>query len=133
LNPTTSVLKWSTTKTPLPNFKSSFERTLDLQLRTSGLEYTYEKVKLPYILSYNYIPDFFIPSRNIYIEAKGYLRQTDQVKMRAVKRQHPDLDIRFVFMDAQKKVPYTKSTHAQWAERQGYPWAEGTIPEDWFV
>lgn len=112
-------------------FKSGFERTLDAQLRASGVVYDYEKTKIPYILSYNYIPDFYIPSTDIFVEAKGYLRMTDQIKMRAVKRQHPELDIRFVFMEAAKKVPYTKSTHAQWAERQGFPWAEGTIPEDW--
>lgn len=110
-------------------FKSGFERTLDIQLKTSGVVYDYEKTKIPYILSY--IPDFYIPATNIYVEAKGFLRRTDQIKMRAVKRQHPGLDIRFVFMEAHKKVPYTKSNHGQWADRQGFPWAEGRIPEEW--
>jgi excinuclease UvrABC helicase subunit UvrB len=114
-------------------FRSVFERTLDTQLKSSGVAYDYEKAKVPYILSYNYIPDFYIPKTGIYIEAKGYLRSADQIKMRAVKRQHPNLDIRFVFMEATKKVPYTKSTHAQWAERHGFPWAEGRIPEEWLA
>lgn len=111
--------------------RNPFERSLDLQLKVSGLDYSYEKDKIPYILSYNYIPDFYIPSTGIYIEAKGFLRQTDQIKMRAVKRQHPEFDIRFIFMEAAKKVPHTKSTHAQWAERNGFPWAELVIPQEW--
>ncbi len=113
-------------------FRSGFERTLDLQLRASGVEYDYEKARIPYILSYNYIPDFFIHKTGIYVEAKGFLRSTDQIKMRAVKRQHPELDIRFVFYEADKKVPYTKSSHGQWADRHGFPWAERRIPEEWF-
>jgi hypothetical protein len=112
-------------------FKSGFERNLDTQLKAAGVVYDYENHRIPYILSYNYIPDFYIPSTNIYVEAKGFLRSTDQIKMRAVKRQHPELDIRFVFMEAEKKVPRTKSTHAQWAERHGFLWAEMRIPEEW--
>lgn len=111
--------------------KSTIERTLDLQLKVSGLEYSYEKTKLPYILSYNYIPDFYVPSKEIYIEAKGWLRRTDQAKMKAVKAQHSELDIRFVFEEAGKKIQGSKTTNAQWADRNGFPWAEGRIPEDW--
>lgn len=113
-------------------FKSGIERNLDQQLRLSGLEYSYEQIKIPYTTSWNYIPDFYIPSRDIYIEAKGWLRREDQVKMRAVKRQHPELDIRFVFEDITKKIQNSKTTNAEWADRNGFPYAEGTIPLEWF-
>lgn len=112
--------------------RSGPERTIDQQLRISGLEFSNELVKLPYILSYNYIPDFYIPSLDMYIEVKGYFRREDQAKMRAVKQQHPELDIRFIFQEADKKVAYGKLTNAQWAERNGFPWAEHKMPEEWF-
>lgn len=116
----------------MAGFRSGFERTIDYQLKASGLEYQYEPTKIPYRLEYNYIPDFYIPSKDIYIEVKGYLRREDQAKLRAVKAQHPELDIRLVFIEADKKVPYSKSTHGQWADRQGFPYADKEIPAEWF-
>src|ERR1700743_3390554 len=113
--------------------KSSIERSLDLQLKSSGLAYSYEKKALPYTLRYNYIPDFYIPELDIYIEAKGWLRRTDQAKMRAVKLEHPDLDIRFVFQELDKKVQNGRMTNQQWAEKYGFPYAEGSIPEEWLI
>ncbi len=35
-------------------------------------------------------------------------------------------------MMGSKKVPGTKQTHIQWAERNGFKWAEGIeIPQEW--
>ncbi|MEE9302686.1 MAG: hypothetical protein V3U84_02765 [Thiotrichaceae bacterium] len=83
----------------------------------------------------NYTVDFKVMRRDqsfFYVEFKGYLRPQDKRKMRAIRKQYPDLDIRFVFMDAKKKINKTsKTSYGQWAERHGYQWAEGTIPEAW--
>lgn len=111
-------------------FKSGFERTIDANLRSRGVKFTYETLELPYVLNGVYHPDFIL-ANGIVVEAKGVLDRDSKRKMLAVRRQYPDLDIRFLFMEANKKVPGTKQTHAQWADRNGYPWAEGTIPEDW--
>ena len=35
-------------------------------------------------------------------------------------------------MKADKRIPGTKQTHAEWADRNGFPWAESTAPEEWF-
>lgn len=113
-------------------FKSGFERTLDAQLKKSKVSYTYETLKLPYIIPHNYIPDFILKN-GIIIEAKGRFRPGDAGKMRAVKAAHPQLDIRFVFMDAHQKISGQKNTHAQWAERHGFPWADGDIPSEWLT
>ena len=67
------------------------------------------------------------------IEAKGLLDRESKAMMLAVKRQHPELDIRFVFMRADKRIPGTKQTHGEWATKNGFPWAEGIAPEEWFV
>lgn len=114
-------------------FRSGFERTIDTQLRSSGVVYSYEDTKVPYILECNYHPDFHLLKSNIYIETKGKLMPEERRKHLEVRRQNPEIDLRFVFMYAHKKMPGTKSTHAQWAERNGFKWADGSIPEEWFL
>lgn len=111
-------------------FKSVIERTIDVQLKISGIEYSYETMVIPYTLHGEYNPDFIL-GNGIIIEVKGLLDRESKRKMMAVKTQHPELDIRFVFQNADKKVPGTKETHGRWATRTGWKWAEGRIPEAW--
>lgn len=100
-------------------------------MKRLGVVFEYEPVKLPYILERVYIPDFKIG--DIFIEAKGKLDQDTRSKMAAVKRAHPELDIRFVFMRANNKLSKnSKQTYGDWADKNGFPWADGVIPEDWF-
>ena len=107
-----------------------------IQLKKAKVRsWAYEPIKLPYTIDHNYHPDFIVETlsgKKIVIEAKGRFRPGDVAKMRAVKYQHPELDIRFVFMAAHNKIPGQKSTYAQWSERHGFPWADGIIPEEWF-
>lgn len=110
--------------------KSGLERSIDANLRSRGIKFTYETLELPYVLHGVYHPDFMLPN-GIIVEAKGLLDRESKRKMIAVKKQHPELDIRFVFQDADKKVPGTKHSHGQWATRNGYVWAEGLVPEEW--
>jgi hypothetical protein len=44
--------------------------------------------------------------------------------MVAVKKLNPQLDIRLVFYSMNKE-------YVRWAERYGFKWAIGSIPEDW--
>jgi predicted nuclease of restriction endonuclease-like RecB superfamily len=111
--------------------RSGFERTLAADLKKRKVAFEYETVKVPYVIKHIYNPDFLILDNGILIEAKGYFRPGDVAKMRAVKAQNPDLDIRFVFMSAHKRIPGQKQTHAEWATRHGFPWADAKIPDDW--
>lgn len=118
--------------TSLPNFKSRFEQEVYNQIIKNNLEALYETNKIPYTISNNYIPDFILPN-GIIIECKGYFDIRAQVKMRAVKRDNPQLDIRFVFMNSRTKVRKgSKSTYADWCERYDFPYADGMIPLKWF-
>lgn len=110
--------------------KSGFERGIVANLNSRGVKFTYEELTLPYVLHGNYHPDFKLEN-GIVVEAKGFLDRDSKRKMIAIRKQYPDLDIRFLFQEAAKKVPGTRQTHAQWAERNGYLWAEGEIPEEW--
>lgn len=110
--------------------RSGFERTLANQMNLVGVKFEYETLPLKYTLEGTYWPDFILPN-GIIIEAKGLLDDQSKRKMIAVKKQYPDLDIRFCFMVADKKIPGMKSTHGQWADRNGFKWSDGTIPQEW--
>jgi len=110
--------------------RSGFERTVAAWLKRKKVKFEYETMKIPYTINHTYNPDFIL-SNGVIIEVKGRFMPGDIPKMRAVKAQHPELDIRFVFMDAHKRISGQKQTHAQWAERHGFPWADKEIPEEW--
>lgn len=100
-------------------------------------DYKYEGLKVAFTIDANYIPDIVLPN-GILVEVKGYFRKEDQVKMRAVKKSHPELDIRFVFgkltstlEGAQKRKDGSKMTCEEYAIKYEFPYAEGSVPEEW--
>lgn len=79
-----------------------------------------------------YTPDFIVDGGRIIIETKGLFTTEDRQKMKLVKEQHPDLDIRFVFSNANARIAKrSPTTYAKWAESNGFPWAHKTIPLEW--
>jgi predicted nuclease of restriction endonuclease-like RecB superfamily len=106
--------------------KNKFEKKIHDQLKKAKVNFKYEGTKIPYVLSGHYIPDFVIKTKTgvVYVETKGYLRPEHKRKMAAVKRQHPELDIRILFYS--KNVGYIR-----WANKHGFKYAIETIPEDW--
>lgn len=111
--------------------RSHFERTLVNQLRKAKVRFEYEPIKLPYVIDHNYIPDFRL-SNGIIIEAKGKLDAQTRAKMLAVKKAHPELDIRLVFMRGNNKLSKrSNTTYLSWAEKHGFPAADGVIPDEW--
>ena len=116
--------------------KGTFEARVIEDLDKRGVPYAYEPEKIAYNVERHYIPDLCLDT--MIVELKGYFRQDSQRKMKAVKAQYPDRDIRFVFQNAnatiqgaKKRKDGSKMTCSEWADRQGFVWAEGTIPEEW--
>lgn len=110
------------------------------------IPWEYEPEELPWeppVKTRKYHPDFRIKCKDGYkflVEYKGYLRQDEKVKMKCIRQQYPDLDIRFVFQNANAPVAGakqrkdgTKQTHAEWAEKYGFLWAEGFLPREWLT
>jgi len=118
-------------------FRSIFESDLAKSLKKKKVKFSYETEKFFYIIEKHYTPDFIIPRPSampIYVEAKGVLTPADRQKMKAVKKQWPKMDIRFVFQNANNKLnKRSKTTYAQWAEKHGFPWAHKRIPEEWLT
>jgi hypothetical protein len=82
-----------------------------------------------------YTPDWTLNTRSnnwIYIEYKGVLDGRTRKKMKLVKKQHPLLDIRFIFQNASNKInKASKTTYGKWADQHGFPWADNELPKDW--
>jgi hypothetical protein len=94
----------------------------------------YEEHSLPYVLPKKYIPDFKVTTksgRTFFIEVKGYLRPEDRTKMRAVKFNNPEADIRLLFASNQKLNKKSNTTYMEWAEKHGFPAAVGKVPKSW--
>jgi predicted nuclease of restriction endonuclease-like RecB superfamily len=106
--------------------KNKFEIKIYAQLKRAGIRFRYEGTKIPYVLSGHYIPDFVIitPTGLVYVETKGYLRPEHKRKMVAVKRQHPEIDLRILFYAPKKE-------YIKWAEKNGIKYAISTIPQEW--
>lgn len=99
-------------------------------MKALKLKFEYEPIKLSFTLHRTYCPDFVIG--NVLIEAKGLLDADTRQKMIAVKKAHPELDIRIVFMRANNTLSKnSKTTYGDWATKNGFPWADGRIPEEW--
>lgn len=115
-------------------YRSGLEKRIADDLEQRGVPFEYEKLKLSYEVpsrTATYTPDFRLPN-GIIVEGKGRFDAEDRQKMVLIKKQHPDLDIRFVF--SRGSAPIYKgspTTHAMWCEKNGFPWAEKLIPAAW--
>ena len=116
-------------------FKSGLEETVSSQIASNGIDVKYESEKLIYTIPatrHTYTPDFILPN-GIIIETKGRFVIADRKKHILIKEQHPELDIRFVFTNSKNKLnKSSKTTYADWCDKNGFTYADKLIPQDWF-
>ena len=115
-------------------FRSKFEAQIYNSARSSRktLDFEPKDAIIDYTIAFRYQPDFVLPVNGIVIEAKGRLDVWDRRKMVAVKKARPDLDIRFVFQNGRNRLSRHGKSYGEWAESQGFKWAEGCIPLEWW-
>tara|TARA_R110002096_G_scaffold111202_6_gene242850 strand:- start:13370 stop:13786 length:417 start_codon:yes stop_codon:yes gene_type:complete len=116
-------------------FRSGLEHRVwkDLLKRNQkGIQYESMKIKYTIPLSeHSYTPDVVFPN-GIILEIKGRLMKADRDKHRLIKEQHPELDIRFLFQNANNKIRKgSQTTYAQWCDRNDIKWCEKTVPNAW--
>lgn len=114
-------------------YRSGLEERVSEELDKSGVKYEYETQKIKYRVEEDrtYTPDFILPN-GIIVETKGRFTTADRKKHLLIKKQHPKLDIRFVFQNSRAKLyKGAKSTYAQWCDKQGFMYADKSIPEEW--
>ena len=114
-------------------YRSGLELKVSDYLTELNIDFLYEKVKIEWEdLAYRtYTPDFVL-NNGIIIETKGLFTAADRRKHLAIKKQHPSLDIRFVFTNSNSKLRKgAKSTYAEWCIKKGFRYYDRIIPEDW--
>tara|TARA_Y100001938_G_C8095432_1_gene437821 strand:+ start:4064 stop:4423 length:360 start_codon:yes stop_codon:yes gene_type:complete len=115
-------------------FRSGLEERVAELLKNLGISYEYETVKVGYQIQHIYTPDFCLPN-GVILETKGYWDPSDRRKIKTVKEQNEDLDIRMVFQSPYNKInKKSKTTYAKWCDRHGIPWTSfHEIPLEWLI
>ncbi len=114
-------------------YRSGFEDDVAKELKAKGVEFTYEKEKIKWVdlKVRTYTPDFVL-GNGIIIETKGRFVANDRRKHKEIKKQFPDLDIRFVFYNSKSKLyKGAKSSYADWCDKYGFTYADKSIPDAW--
>lgn len=114
-------------------YRSGLEIKIKEYLKEHKVPIKYEKVKIEWedLMYRTYTPDFILPN-GIIIEVKGRFTSDDRRKHLAVKKQHPNLDIRFVFESSNRKLSKgAKTTYGQWCEKHGFQYYDRIIPQEW--
>mgnify|MGYP001560653513 CR=1 FL=1 len=114
-------------------YRSGLEDRISEQLKSLSVLFKYEEFKIKYEVNETrtYTPDFELPN-GIIIESKGRFVPADRKKHLLVKKQHPELDIRFVFSNSRAKITKgSKTSYGDWCEKHGFMYADKLIPEEW--
>lgn len=124
-------------------FRSGLEERTAEALSSLGVSFSFEEKKVEYVKparEAKYTPDFEIKTRPdgtprkqpLIIETKGRFLTEDRQKHLLVRKQHPELDIRFVFSNPNSRISKTsKTTYASWCEKHGFLYAKEKIPQEW--
>ena len=115
-------------------FRSKLEQSVASVLDQVGAKYEYESCKVAYTIQHLYNPDFVLVN-GVMLETKGYWDAEDRRKIKNVKEQHPELDLRMVFQAPYNKISKgSKTTYAKWCDKHNIPWTSfHNIPIDWFL
>ncbi len=115
-------------------YRSGLEEKIGAELDAKGIAYGYESMRIIFeqpAKTRSYTPDFILPN-GIIVESKGRFVTADRQKHLLVKQQHPDLDIRFVFVNPNQKInKNSDTTYAMWCQKNGFQFAKGSIPDAW--
>ena len=119
-------------------FRSGLEDKISQQIQDAGLKVLYETDKVQYIWpqrNSKYTPDFKLPSKDggfFYLETKGLWVVEDRQKWHLLHEQHPEIDFRLLFSNANAKLyKGSPTTYAAYCEKHGFQYANKTIPEEW--
>lgn len=122
-------------------YRSGLEKTGAKDLHRRGVKFTYEEVKIRYLIPERhavYTPDFDLGL--FIVETKGIWDAADRKKHLLIRQQHPELDIRFVFTNSKAKISKNSTTtYADICEGRGrgefkgvtWKYADKRIPIEW--
>lgn len=118
-------------------FRSGLEERISQQIKDAGIKLEYETDRIKYTIparEAKYTPDFKLPKPGgfFFVETKGIWTVQDRAKHVLIKKQHPEIDIRFVFSNQNAKLyKGSPTTYAMYCEKHGFRYTQKYIPEDW--
>lgn len=118
-------------------YRSGLEQQISGELEAAGLPVNYETQKIDFIWPQRpakYTPDFWVATKNggFFIETKGRWCVEDRQKHLIIRDQCPDVEIRFIFSNANAPLyKGSKTSYAQFCERHGFKYAHKSIPAEW--
>lgn len=119
---------------PSHGHRSGLEDKIAAQIKNFEKE-VYEQSIIKYTIpasQHTYTPDFVL-ANGVIVEAKGLFEAEDRQKHLTIKKQYPNLDIRFVFQNPNNRIyKGSKTTYADWCTKNGYKYATKLIPASWF-
>jgi hypothetical protein len=119
-----------------PVYKSGFEKKIAAYLKANSVKFEYEPERIPFLVPVtkrSYTPDFVLPN-GILIEGKGKFDADSRKKMEMVIAQHPDRDIRMLFMRNNRISKRSDTTYVAWCNARGIKCAVsdlGHVPLEW--
>ena len=117
-------------------FRSGLEERIIKQLEEYDIKPNYEAIKLDYIIpesKHVYTPDFPV-CKSIVIETKGRWVLEDRQKMLLLIEQHPEIEFRMLFYNANQKIKKgSKTSYADWCDKHNIKWANKEIPQEWIA
>ena len=115
-------------------YRSGLEEKVADLLSGLGISYEYESKKIPYVIQHHYTPDFILPN-HVILECKGYWDAADRRKIKQVKLDNPDIDLRMIFQAPYNTITKkSKTTYAKYCEKLGIPWSSfHNIRLEWLI
>lgn len=96
-------------------FKSGLEKQFYLRFKLP-----YETNRLSYTVQHNYTPDFTL-APNLFVETKGLFTGADRNKHLYIRKQHPEVQVLFVFQNPNLKLSKgSRTTYANWCDQHGF-------------
>jgi len=128
-----SKRKRSTRNAMGTKYRSNFEVGFASDLIKRGVSFDYEPDAYEYVPNTTtYTPDFYIPEHNFYVETKGFFTSEDRTKHLTFRKQHPSIDVRFVFMNANTKInKRSKTTYGDWCDKHSFKYHSRVINDQW--
>lgn len=105
----------------LSNFRSGLEKEFSNEVKGYG-GFEFEPYNIPYIVHRDYKPDFVHADSGIIVECKGFFRQGDTQKYKAIRDSiNKYNELIFILSDPRKKLRKgSKTSMGEWCEKEGF-------------
>jgi|TARA_Y100000034_G_scaffold83852_1_gene100442 hypothetical protein len=115
-------------------YKSNLERNIAKALEESKIVFEYESQRLFYQPKVRtYLPDFYIPDDDFYIEGKGYFHDSQERTRHLLIREQLGVDVKFVFGNSSNRIGKgSKMTYANWCDKHNFDYSDERPLKKWF-